>query len=193
MRCSIPGTGTHLPGERQLADERGPGGRRNPRRGRGERDRHREVAGRIVDPDAAGNGSEQLGAPDRNPAASLEHRRHLLEPPEVQARHLPATAALGTPDQRLDLDGQRSPAGERQAYRRARRALAAGAAGRRDRSGWSPAEPIWNQAVSPSAPKRFFRAVRIRSPERGSPSKLRTTSTACSRARGPARSPSFVT
>jgi hypothetical protein len=42
-------------------------------------------------------------------------------------------------------------------------------------------------------PNRFLPPESIRSPERGSPSKVRTTSTACSSVRGPATSPSFVT
>ena len=47
-----------------------------------------------------------------------------------------------------------------------------------------PAAVISNQATSPSAPNRFLPAESIRSPERGSPSNARTTSTACSSARG---------
>ena len=56
-----------------------------------------------------------------------------------------------------------------------------------------PPAPISNHAVSPSAPNRFFPPERTRSPDRGSPSNVSTTSTACSSVRGPARSPSFVT
>lgn len=57
----------------------------------------------------------------------------------------------------------------------------------------SPPGPISNQAHSPSAPNRFFPPASTRRPDRGSPSSVSTTSTACSSVRGPATSPSLVT
>ncbi len=56
-----------------------------------------------------------------------------------------------------------------------------------------PSGRISNQADSPSAPNRFLLAPSTRIPERWSPPNANTTSTACSSARGPARSPSLVT
>ena len=184
---------TNLARERDLAHERRTGRRRDGRGGRHQRGRDREVARRVVDPNAARHRAEQLRPPERDAGASLEHRRHLLEAPEVEPGHLAAGGTVATPDQRLDLDRQRPAARQRQRDRGAGMALSgAQQLGGIDR-GQSPAAPIWNQAVSPSVPKRFFPPETIRSPERGSPSNVRTTSTACSSARGPARSPSFVT
>ena len=61
------------------------------------------------------------------------------------------------------------------------------------RLGRAPPGPSRTRPSPPPTPNRFLPAGQSRRPERGSPSKLSTTSTACSSVRGPARSPAFVT
>ena len=57
----------------------------------------------------------------------------------------------------------------------------------------TPASPISKQPISSAGPKRFLIARTRRSVECRSPSKEITTSTRCSRVRGPAIAPSLVT
>src|SRR3954469_25690967 len=189
------GSRPHLARERDLADEGGALGGGQAGGGRGQRGGDGQVAGRIVDPDAARHGSEQLRASEREPDRALEHRRDLLEPPEVEPGHLTPAGAIAAADQCLDLHRQRPAPGQRQGDRGAGVAFSGAQQGGRGdrRQPPPPAGPISNHAVSPSALNRFLPPETIRSPDRGSPSKVRTTSTACSRARGPARSPSLVT
>ena len=56
-----------------------------------------------------------------------------------------------------------------------------------------PSSQRSKQPISSTGPNRFFTARSSRSREPRSPSKCSTTSTMCSRARGPAIEPSFVT
>ena len=87
--------------------------------------------------------------------STLQDGRHLLEAPEVESGHLPPARTLVGPDQRLDLDRERPPARERQRDRGA--GMAFPEHSRPDGSiGESPAGPISNHAVSPSAPNRFL-------------------------------------
>ena len=141
-----------------------------------------------IPPEEAPNSSAR---PSGSPPARVQHCRHQLEPASVETGGLAPCRALGRPDQRLHLHGERSaPApGGAPTPRRARRRPREQVGGRSCEASAS----ISNQADSPSAPNRFLPPARTRSPDRASPSKVSTTSTACSRARGPARSPSLVT
>src|SRR6266540_4325839 len=180
------------PGEANFPDEGAPGRRRHPR---------------PADASAAATASSHPGSsiltpPDVAPNSSA------LASGALTARCSTAATSWNRPESRAVAWRRAGPSvGTTSAWtstasaRRPRRGRAVADPGSpspaRSRAqgsiSWSPSLPISNQATSPSAPNRFLPPQSIRSPERGSPSKVRTTSTACSSVRGPATSPSFVT
>ena len=181
-RSDQPGEGD-LPHERRSAAARPPG---PPRRARPRR-RGRTPDRRRGPPRG---GTEQLRAPERDTCGAVEDGRDQLEP----ARSSPVAAGEPAPrasDQGLDLDGEGAPPRLRQGD--GRTGVPVGAA--QQVRGVDRRRPSAHLEPGGLAfgPEAVLAAERIRSPERGSPSKVRTTSTACSNVRGPARSPSFVT
>ena len=80
------------------------------RGGRGERDRDREVAGRLEQPGAADGGGEHVVGVQPDAAVLLEHREHHRDPRAVEPRgRAPGPLGGGGRDQRLHL-GQQRPA-----------------------------------------------------------------------------------
>src|SRR3989304_3306612 len=109
-----------LPGEGDLADDRAPLRRWDPRGGRRERRRDREIAPRVVDAHAPRRRAVQLRARERGPGRAIEHRGDELEASPVDPRRLSARPVLRRNDHRLGLDSERPPACTRQGDRGAR-------------------------------------------------------------------------
>ena len=164
----MAGAGTDQSGQRDLADEGGvrAGGAMPVAADASAAAIARSHAGSstFTPPDDAPNSSER---PSESPRDPIEHRRHQLESPSVEAGRLPPRRAVGRPDERLDLDGEGTTARPCERGGGAGHVLAAQRAGSVGSIARSPPAPISNQALSPSAPYRFLPPASTRRPDRG--------------------------
>ena len=119
-----PGSRPDLPGQRDLADEGRSVGRCHIACGGHERRRDGQVGSRVVHPNAARDGAEELRSAERETRASLEHRGDLLEPAELEPRYLAPSRPVARAHERLNLDRKRPATGQRKRERGAGMGLA---------------------------------------------------------------------
>ena len=159
---------------------------------------HRQIGGRLADPQSAGDvqidvGLRSAAAPPRvsSTASSIDSRA------AVPADHRPprrcrrgwARAAPAPPP----APGGCPPVRRTPRCRRYCRAARRGTGRTGLATSARPRSVISNTPISSVAPKRFFTARRMRNWWPRSPSKYSTASTMCSSTRGPAMAPSLVT
>ena len=169
-----------------------------PRRSaRNQRRRDREVGGRLVDAQAAGDVEIDVVLAEPHAAMRFEHGQH-----HGQARGVPADDGAARRAERRwarPAPGFRPAPGACPPCRRTPRRPAPSASrpARNSADGFvtsrRPAPVISNTPISSVGPKRFFTARRMRKWWPPSPSKESTASTMCSTTRGPAICPSLVT
>ena len=144
----------------------------------------------LTPPDAAPKSSAR---PSADAGRAVQHRRHQLEPAGVETRSPGAVAGpSGRSDERLHLDGERAPPASGSAMAAPGAPLA-----RHEQRGGVDSVQARRGHLEPGALALGAEPVLATGEDpqtrTASPSNDSTTSTACSSARGPARSPSLVT
>src|SRR3989454_1343957 len=191
-----PRDGTDFSGEPHLADHEHVVRHRSIHVARRRGDDDSQIHGGLRHSAAARDVDEHVLAPERTARALLENRQQQAHAVVVGAEHRPARGPDGgMRDEGLQLQQHRPRALETRDDDRAGRLD--GTLGEEEAGGVlhldQPPSAISKTPISFVEPNRFFTARRTRYAWWRSPSKYSTVSTRCSRTRGPASAPSFVT